>query len=43
MNHYANLDSLILPSNSCQFELEKNQRGGIRIRSDENGFDIEVR
>ena len=43
MNHFGDVENLILPSNSCPIEINKGVRGGIRIRLDQYGFDIEVR
>lgn len=43
MNKFEDLENLILPSNSCPIEVNKGSRGGIRIRLDNYGFDVEVR
>ena len=43
MTHFEDLDKLILPSNSCPIDLTEKSRGGIRIRMDQQSFDIEVR
>jgi hypothetical protein len=43
MQAYVNLDENIFNSNSCSVEVVKNNRGGIRIKIDENLIQILVR
>ena len=37
------MEDLILPSNSCPIEINKGVRGGIRIRYDNAGYEIDIR
>jgi hypothetical protein len=37
------VDDLILPTNSCPIEITKGVRGGVRVRLDKNGYEIQIR
>lgn len=43
MTKFNDLDQFILTHNSCPFEVNKGMRGGIRVRLDAGGFEIDIR
>lgn len=43
MLHFDNFERLILPTNSCPIDVDSKSRGGIRIRMEEQSFDIEIK
>ena len=43
LKHYASLEDILLPANSCPFELNAGVRGAIRVRFDHDLIELEVR
>lgn len=41
--HYKNLEDYLLPANSCEFDFNQGERGGIRIRGDSSIFEVEIK
>lgn len=42
-NKYESLDEYLLEHNSCPIEINKGVRGGIRVRQDNAGYEIDIR
>jgi hypothetical protein len=42
MIKFSNLEDMILPSNSCPFDVQKGRRGGIRVIMHSDIFDVEI-
>ena len=43
MTHFDNFEKIILPSNSCPIEIDRDSRGGIRAKVEDQNVDIDVR
>ena len=43
MKHYRDLELFVNQATSCPFELDKDQRGGIRVNITQNQIDVSVK
>lgn len=43
LKHYTSLEDLLLPANSCEFDIRSATRGGIRVRFTQTLYEVEVR